>query len=328
MKTMKRSGLGVLMAVALTAMPASAQEMDRSCRCVDTDGNEIERCTCFRAPNIEGLVAQLLPAAGRPRLGISIDPSQGAESDAEGARVTDVMEGGPADEAGIQPGDVITRVDGVPLTSSTGAEPEARFDLDESVPVQRLLAVTRELEPGESVEVEYRRDGQLQTTIVEVQDLSDRWGQDVSAWAPGWEAERFRGQMRSLTDGARAWQFRGDVPESSEYRLRVDPRRELRFFGQGGLEGGLYRDGLRLAEVNPGLGAYFGTDEGVLVLDVERSSTLGLEPGDVVLRIGSRGVATPDRFRRILTSYGQDEDIDFHVLRDGAEITVTGRFRY
>jgi hypothetical protein len=326
MKTMKRSGVGALLALLLTTLPGNAQEADRSCRCVDEDGTEIQRCTCFRTPDIEGLVAQLVPFSGRPRLGISIDPGQDAESDADGALVTSVMEDGPADEAGIQAGDVITRVDGVSLTSSMGADAEASFDLDDSIPVQRLLAVTRELEPGESVEVEYLRDGQLQTTIVEVRDLSGPvWGGDGSAWPPSWDERRFREQMRSLTDGARAWQFRGQGDTPSEYRFPLDPGPDARLFGR---PGPLYGDGLELAEVNPGLGEYFGTEEGVLVLDVDRRSALGLEPGDVVVRIGNRPVATPDRFRRILSSYGDDEDIDFHVLRDGSEVTVTGRFRY
>jgi hypothetical protein len=333
MKTMKRSGLGALLALALAVVPASGQDVERDCRCVDADGNEIERCTCFTMPDVQGLIADMRGSFGRPRLGVSIDPAQAAERDAEGALVTDVMEGGPAADAGLEPGDVITRVDGVSLTASMGVEAEEDFDLDSSVPVQRLLAVTRELEPGESVEVEYLRDGQLQTTVVEVEDLSGRWGRNAVVAAPGWDQERFREQLRSLTDGARTWHLRRDAPGGSRYRLRVEPDGgELRFFGPGGgaqtFGEGLYRDGLRLTEVNPGLGAYFGTEEGVLVLDVERGSPLGLQAGDVVLRIGSRDVTSPERFRRVLASYGDDEDIEFHVLRDGSEITVTGRFRY
>jgi hypothetical protein len=322
MKTMMRGGVAALFALAMAAAPGNAQEVERECRCVDADGTEIERCTCFRAPNMEALVERFGAfSAGQPRLGISIDPEQGAGSDGEGARITDVLDDGPADRAGLREGDVITSVDGVSLTSPMAAEVEASFDLDESVPVQRLLAVTRGLEPGESVEIEYLRDDRRQTTMVEVEDLAGRWG-DFTVMAPRWDQERFREQMRTLTDGARS------------FRLRVAPEGEAHFFGTPGpgavvlRGGGLHADGLELAEVNPRLGAYFGADEGVLVLETGRSSGLGLEAGDVVLTIGDRAVSTPERFRRILASYGEEEDIDFHLLRDGDEIVVTGRLRY
>lgn len=321
MMTMKRGGLAALVALALSAAPGAAQEMDTECRCVDPDGNRIERCTCFQAPDIQGMIAQVRAfSPGTPRLGISIDPTQDARTDAEGARVSDVIEGGPADEAGLRAGDVITAIDGSSLVASTGAENEADFDLDRSVPVQRLLALTQELEPGESVEVEYVRDGRQQTTTVDVEDLAGRWGQEVSVSAPQWDAERLRVQMRGLAEGA------------NSYRLRVAPRSEMHFFGESGPQaffgGELYAGGLELAEVNPGLGEYFGADEGVLVIDAGRSSRLGLEAGDVVLRIGSRSVTSPERFHRVLGSYGDDEDIDFHILRDGSETVVTGRLRY
>jgi hypothetical protein len=328
---MMRSAIGVLAAVALSVAPAAAQQSDQECRCVDADGNAIERCTCFRSPemNFEGLYGRLADVTGRPRLGVSIDATQSAGRDAEGAYVTDVMEGGPADEAGIRAGDVITSVDGHSLTSSMGADEEEDFDLDRSVPVQRLLAITRELEPGTSVEVEYLRDGRRQTTMVEVDDLSDRWGLPAVA-LPRWN-ERMRDRIRTPLDDERDWPRVPDQDIGRQFFFRGGPGGpDVRVFGPDReiLISGLHRDGLRLAEVNPGLGAYFGTDEGVLVLDVERSSGFGLQAGDVILRIGARAVDTPDRVRRILSSYGDDEDIEFHILRDGAERVVTGRLRY
>jgi hypothetical protein len=331
MTTMMRSAIGALAAIALTVAPAGAQQSDQECRCVDADGNTIERCTCFRSPetSFRALYDNLADLSGRPRLGISIDVTQSARRDAEGAYVTDVLDGGPADEAGIRTGDVITSVDGRSLASSIGADAEEDFDLDGSIPVQRLLAITRELEPGTSVEVEYLRDGQRQTTMVEVRDLSERWGAPAVA-LPRWN-ERLRGQLRGLGEDARDWRRAPDADVGPRYLFRGGPDGpDVRVFGPSPevLIGGLHRDGLRLAEVNPGLGAYFGTDDGVLVLDVDRGSGFGLQAGDVILRIGSREVDTPDRVRRILSSYGDDEDIDFHILRDGSETVVTGRRRY
>jgi len=335
-----RSGLRALMAATgllagmALAQPAAAQSNTEDCRCVDADGNDIEQCSCFRAPRIDALLSGLAFGPNRPRLGISVEAGQAAGRDADGVLVTDVLDGGPAADAGIREGDVITRLDGHTLTESIGADGESDFDLDESAPVQRLLALARDLEPGQEVEVEYLRDGERQTTMIHAEDLSDRWGSRVAVAGPQWDAEHFRDQIRTLTDGARAWQSLEWAPRAdSRVRIRSGSAPDvLRFYGgRSGptvWSGGLSRDGLELAEVNPALGAYFGAEDGVLVTDVARSSGLGLEAGDVVLRIGDRAVATPDRFRRILASYGDEEDINFHVMRDGAETMVTGRLRY
>ncbi len=82
--------------------------------------------------------------------------------------------------------------------------------------------------------------------------------------------------------------------------------------------------GLELRELNEGLGGYFGTTEGVLVLSVGEESELGIEPGDVILAIGGRDVEDPSDVRRILGSYDDDEEIEFSVRRADSVITVSG----
>lgn len=87
---------------------------------------------------------------------------------------------------------------------------------------------------------------------------------------------------------------------------------------RGGLEG------LKVADLDPDLGEYFGTDEGVLITGVSEDSDLGLRSGDVVLRVGDREVGNSDDLRRILRSYAEDEEVHFRVRRSGAELDVTG----
>lgn len=325
--------------VAITGTSATAQARD-DCRCVDRDGNEIENCSCFRTPRFEGLVSAYGFSGSRPRLGISVDVRQSARRDAAGALVTDVLDDGPAGDAGIQQGDVITSIDGNSLFEPLPGDVEDDFDLDQSIPVQRLLAIAAELEPGQEVQVEYLRDDEPRSAVLEAEDLSDSWARNFAVVAPGWDAERFRGQLRSLTEGVRAMRFRSDALEDlgerlrdQEWRYSFDPleRGGVRIFGGGDPPGLVIdrfdrgRDGLELVELNPSLGSYFGADEGVLVAGVDEDSTLGLEPGDVVLRVGDRAVATPARMRRILRSYPEDEDVTFQIRRDGREISVTGR---
>ncbi len=329
--------LGAL-AVAVAASSVRAQQSSADCRCVDRDGDQIERCTCFRMPRVEGLIRGLSFAGARPRLGISVSTSQGAELDAQGARVTQVLEDGPADDAGLREDDLITRIDGRSLFDPLPGDAEDDFDLDESIPVQRLLAIARQLEPGQEAEIEYLRDGEARSTSVEAGDLWGSWGRSFSLITPEFDAERLRLQLRDLTDGARAFELRFDGLR--EDRLR-DRELSVRFDGlerggavllRDGAGGSMFlnrfgpaRDGLEMIELKPGLGEYFGIAEGVLVTDVAEDSSLGLEPGDVIVRVGEREVSTPDRVRWILRSYADDEDVTFQVRRDGRDMGVTGR---
>lgn len=328
---------GVL-ALAVAAGPVSAQDERDDCRCVDTEGNTIENCSCLQIPTFDFSGLQAL-TTGRPRLGISVDAGQGAERDARGALVTDVLDDGPADRAGIREGDLITSIGGRSLFEPLDGDEEDDLDLDRSIPVQRLLSVARDLEPGDEVEVVYIRDDRTQTTLIEAEDLSD-WG-NFSFVAPDWDAEAFEERMRDVAERTRDLQLRFGPEFQEELRQRIRdreldvrmdaPRRDVRVFAPdasgpnvflGGM--GMSRGGLELVEVNPRLGEYFGTSEGALVVDVDDDSALGLEPGDVILSVGDRDASTPGRVYRILGSYGDDEEIRFRVRRDGREMDVTG----
>ena len=365
------------LASAISAAPASAQSSD-DCRCVDPQGNAIENCSCFRASPLRGFLQGLAPQAdARPRIGISVDAQQSARNDARGARVTSLIEDGPAETAGIRVGDMITSVDGHSLFEPLSGDAEEDFDLDASIPVQRLLAISADLEVGQEVEVEYVHSGESQTATLEAQELSS-WENDSgrSGFARP-TLERLRNQFRGVPDVS-------DVPEvrgSFEFRFDQDEMREtqcelrehqrelrdnvrdlaeraqqearrstLRLYAPHSPEihvlGGpdasativgdswgsnLYTIGMGrihdidLLEVKPALAAYFGTEDGMLVTNVTEDSTLGLEPGDVILSIGDREATSSSRIRRILSTYDEDEDITLRIMRDHDEMTVTGR---
>jgi S1-C subfamily serine protease len=255
-------------------------------------------------------------SAVRPRLGVTVSADQDDALDARGALVSDVMDDGPADDAGIREGDIITHVDGRSLLQPLDRDVEEDFDLDVSIPVQRLLAIARELEPGESVEVGFLRDGQAQTATVEVEDLAAAW----RAWGRGMQADvrtRIQPQMEALRQQL---QEQSVNVERARERVRVLNDREPFVVTRT-----TARYGLSLTELTPGLGDYFGTEQGVLVTDVDADSQLGLRPGDVILRIGDREASSPDRVRRVLGSYTADESVTFRVRRQGSEIDVLGR---
>ena len=319
--------VGALTVVAWPAQTSAAQQNQQrqvECRCVDADGNQIDDCTCFRTPNLDMAFA---PFGARPRLGISVSTDQEGTVDAQGARVTNVLEDGPAAEAGLQEGDIITRVGAQSLLEPLDADAEEDFDVDESLPVQRLLSIARGLEAGEQLEIEYLRGGERRTATVEAQELSGR----SFAYAYGFDpdriridAERLREQVREMRDGMQAFQFRFD-PDDPDAPRPLDVRgfRGDVPWPMGPL--GSSRYGLELVELNEGLGDYFGASEGVLVTEVDQDSRLGLRPGDVILRVGDRDVTTPDRVLRLLGTYGDGEEITFRIRRNGSETSVLGR---
>ncbi len=71
----------------------------------------------------------------------------------DGVLVLDVTEGGPADGAGVQAGDVIVGIGGAPVAT-----------------VEQFLAELRDVEPGQRVELTVVRDGDEQALDVEVGD--------------------------------------------------------------------------------------------------------------------------------------------------------------
>jgi membrane-associated protease RseP (regulator of RpoE activity) len=348
MKTMGWSlsalGGGALLAVMVSAAPAgtSAQQSGprsgrADCRCVDRSGKDIPDCTCLRTPPRGDFMASgfALPAA-RARLGITVSVTQDAADAAAGALVQSVLENGPADSAGIRRGDIITSVNGKSLSAKLNPSVEKSFDTNESLPVQRLLSIAHDLDPETEVPVGYLRDGKAHTAMVHTRDLSS-W--PALGNLPGLEGRIFQNRMHDLRDrldslGGPDRQWRILLPGQGG-RLRIlseDTSRDRSWRCPGERDSDieiLSRSdecigGLRLIKLNPGLASYFKTDHGVLVSDVEANSTTGLEPGDVIVRIGGREVENPDRARRILASYSREERIDFHIIRKGKAMLVTG----
>jgi len=114
------------------------------------DGHErVERGFEGRPPR--GEVPQR-PQASGVFLGVS---TQSATGDQPGAQVENVASGSPAAGAGLQPGDVITAVDGTAVTS----------------PVD-LARLVRSHQPGDQVTIAYSRSGNTAEAQVQLADRS------------------------------------------------------------------------------------------------------------------------------------------------------------
>jgi membrane-associated protease RseP (regulator of RpoE activity) len=219
----------------------------------------------------------------RGRIGVIVDTRANDAGDKVGARIEGITPGGPGEKAGLKAGDVITRFNG---TALGGAASE---DNERSGPGLKLINLARELEPGDTAQVEYRRGTDARKVTIVAEDLGG-------------------GPMEMPGMG----NFENMLP-----KMRMGPGNDFEFaFGSpwGGIE---------LVELNPDLGDYFGTREGVLVVSAPEDSTLALKGGDVIVSIGGRKPTSPMQAMRILRSYDPGESVTLDVLRKQKHVTVT-----
>jgi S1-C subfamily serine protease len=203
-----------------------------------------------------------------------------------------VTPGGPADKAGVRTGDVVVRFNGTRLSAAAGQRfDEARRGGDQSRPGARLIELASRLDTGDTVHLELRRSNRpVSVTIV--------------AGSSGMEDLVHRFRVEPMPGGGRSFQLPGE---------------QMFVFS------GTPLSNLELVKVNPGLGEYFGTSEGLLVVDAPQDSTLGLKAGDVILSIGGRGPGSPAHAMSILGTYEPNESVTFEVMRMKRRITVTGK---
>jgi hypothetical protein len=136
----------------------------------------------------------------KARLGVVVALAASA-SDSVGATIQSVTPRGPAAKAGIQSGDIITRLDG---QSVLGGDTKA--EEDQSLPGLRLVELAAKLEPDDTISVEYRRgsDRRTATLVTGNEPMPMGWSFSMSdpdnrVWTmPMPEIDRFR-----MPEGAR-----------------------------------------------------------------------------------------------------------------------------
>ncbi len=231
----------------------------------------------------------------RARLGVVVDLAA-SPSDSIGATIQSVTPGGPSAKAGIKAGDLITRLDGQALV---GTSSEGRKAAEgESLPGLRLVEIASQLKANQTVSVEYRRDGTRHTTSL------------VTGDEPFTVFETPEGQLRFAFP-------KGELELAPGFGLGTGPSAFTLAVGP--------LMNLQLAPINPELGTYFGTTEGVLVIDVPKETTLGVKPGDVILTVDGRKVAGPSSLFRILRSYDAGDTFKLEIMRNKSRATVTGQ---
>ncbi len=252
----------------------------------------------------------------RARLGIKVN-LQARASDSVGAYIEGVTPGGPAAKAGLEAGDIITRLDGASLVGPSSADSKQTLRYNGgpgSLPGMKLIELAAKLPGGDTIKVEFRRGKDQKTVTLVTQEDPDNVfvvGPDNGrAFAYSFGDEGPEGP-----EGPEPWML---GPGGPGMRMRTIPDGQFRVFMSSDLEE------LELVPLNPDLAPYFGTTDGVLVISVPKGSTLNLKGGDVLLQIDGRTPSNTSQVHRILRSYDPGNTVKFEVMRNKKSVTVTG----
>jgi C-terminal processing protease CtpA/Prc len=221
---------------------------------------------------------------------LGIDLNDDGDTGSSGVEVSGVTPGGPADKGGLREGDFITGING---TSFKGSGDDGASD--------KLTEFMRNTKPGDSLKVAYTRDGKAGTASVTAGSVRDMGGYSFSFDIPPMPPMAPMAPMPPM------------APEAP-----MAPRAPWNMYFNSG-----YRWGeMQLAALTPGLGQYFGTDKGLLVMHVPKDSKLQLQEGDVITQLGGRDPGSAPHAMRILSSYGPGENVKIDVMRKGKPLTL------
>ncbi len=219
---------------------------------------------------------------------------EGLNYSGSGALVSRVVDGSPAGKAGVRNGDVVVGINTTTIASAS--------DLSRAV---------RDAKPGQKVSVRIVREGERRTlsTMLAERPADDfEWSEAPAppddAEAP--EAPRFKG------DGDFEFLLDDAVPGLAMFR------------------GGRGRLGVRVENLNPDLGGYFGVanGKGALVVEVLKDTPAeraGLKAGDVITKAGDRKVENTDDLVKALRA--AEKKVTLAVVRKNATRTVESELR-
>jgi len=263
---------------------------------------------------------------GRAVLGVIL----GKENE-EGVTIIGVSPDGPAERAGLQPGDVLISLADVELAAQSGGARNA------------LFKVMRDVRPGDTLPAEVSRDGKTMKVGVVTEPRE----------AGGWQTIVRLPEPPTVAQAPHVVVKKIQIPEIDEAELasRIEEINrqlqnvELRFSGEDGesiafdhefnFDGESFssigeqamRDadfwfglpqarGLELARLNPELGKYFKADRGVLIIEARPDNAYGLESGDVIQTVNAVEVNAPADLLRVLRDVDPGSEIELSIKRD------------
>lgn len=239
-------------------------------------GPDLDRREVFRLRRMQ---------PNRAILGVTIIERHHEKPSAEGVGISAVTPGGPAENAGLRAGDVITGINGKVFKST------AQVSADD-----QLLAFMDSVKPGDQLKVAYLRGGKPATTKLSAGKL------DIDSFDFAFNTP----PMPPVPPAPPAAPMPPMPPHFAWFMNMNQPWGEM-----------------QLVPLTAGLGQYFGTDKGLLVVHAPTHDPLELRDGDVILSIGGREPGSPPHAMRILRSYAPGETVRFDIMRKGKPLKLS-----
>lgn len=251
---------------------------------MEAAAREIAEITRQRLPNI-AQIERRIEFVNKPRLGVTISSNDNKDA-VEGVVIDGVTPGSAADDAGLRAGDIITAVNG----NSMSAESSMKAN-------ELLLKFMQKVDEGDKLRVDYRRNNNSLSVEVE---------------------------PRVIESHAFTWVQDGDeihVPNAPNIAVLPDHGQQFRMNFSFPFAGSVWGS-LELVALNEGLGRYFGTDSGLLVVSAPKADGFEIQDGDVIQTIDSREPTDVRHAMRILSSYASGEKVKLGIMRDKKKRTL------
>jgi membrane-associated protease RseP (regulator of RpoE activity) len=310
-----------------TPRPESAQqqatraEIDRLVERIEQLSEQLDDGDGRRKIHIErlgpGEAPRALPPGGKwemqlPKAAFGSGPGLGivlaSNPAAAGVRIAAVTPDSPASRAGVRTGDVVLQVNGRTIAGAGNAA------------VENARAMIGELRKGQVVKLRYARQGKTHDASIKADDIRRVWAFSGDAPAPR--------AIRGDTPGPhfRHAEIEELLPPGVEMEVQrlgdVDCHKGKKDCGLPVIYEAFRWQGLNLASLDAGLGRYFGTRQGVLVLS-SGEELEGLQSGDVIQKVGGSAVDSPRDVMRALRGKRDGASVRMDVLRDRRALAVT-----
>jgi len=217
-----------------------------------------------------------------------------------GAEIKEVQPGSPAEEAGLQAGDVVLRYQGTRVEG-----------------VRQFTRMVRETPSGRTVAMEVFRSGSMVDIEATVKNREEVWDSEIEmehVIAPHIDMDEFEFPDIDI-----------DIPDINISDFEVPDVRAHSFWFHGGHQP--QRLGASVDNLTEQLGEYFGVKdgEGILVREVEKDSPgeeAGLRAGDVIVKIDDQDIGGTRDLRRAMHQR-QGQEFKLIVIRERKERTLT-----
>lgn len=214
--------------------------------------------------------------------------------DDEAVMVTDVVDGGPAEAAGLEDGDVIFSFNGEKVGDTS-----------------ELTRAVRRATPGDKAKLEIQHNGKRQTIEVEVGAAKQR-----------------SFSFRTGTGRAPQGIFEGDDGDVQVFVMPDGDDDTAEFLVRRSLGGDRGFMGVELGQLNEQLGDYFGVKdgEGALINSVNEegpAADAGLKAGDVIVAIDGEDIESSGDVHRALADTEPGQELKLTIVRKGSRSEKT-----